>query len=145
MVRLAREEMAHEREALAVDRERECAHFGEARRRIDERGAEFAEPEEGRSCARIELDNERQLRITEADVARMAAAERDEVLRNQLAETTNVVQALCEEKRRWKEERGAQMSKRWSDSARKNSDKQATAKFVSTNCHPRGLLDSRNG
>ncbi|KAG6380162.1 hypothetical protein JVT61DRAFT_8251 [Boletus reticuloceps] len=123
-VRMEREEMAREREALAAERERERAGLDEERRLLDEeREAKIAALEEDLARTRTELDDERQLRMTEADEARMAAAERDEALRNQLADLTNMIQqnqALCEEKRalmeehwaekqRWKEERDGQM------------------------------------
>ena len=123
-VRMEREEMAREREALAAERERERAHLDEERRLLDaEREAKIADLEDELARTRAELDNERQLRMTGENEARMAAAERDEALRNQLVDLTNAVQqnqALCEEKRalmeehwaekqRWKEERDGQM------------------------------------
>ncbi|KAH0831167.1 hypothetical protein J3R83DRAFT_13743 [Lanmaoa asiatica] len=123
-VRMEREEMARERESLAAERERERARLDEERRLLDEeREAKIAALEDELARTRAELDNERQLRMTEADEARMAAAERDEALRNQLADLTNMIQqnqALCEEKKalmderwaekqRWKEERDGQM------------------------------------
>jgi hypothetical protein len=123
-VRMEREEMAREREALATERERERAHLDEERRLLDaEREAKIADLEDELARTRAELDNERQLRMTGENEARMAAAERDETLRNQLVDLTNAVQqnqALCEEKRalmeehwaekqRWKEERDGQM------------------------------------
>ncbi|KAF8556599.1 hypothetical protein OG21DRAFT_1482945 [Imleria badia] len=123
-VRLEREEMARERESLAAERERERAHLDEERRLLeDEREAKIAALEEELARTRTELDNERQLRTTEENESRMAAAERDEALRNQLGDLTNMIQqnqALCEEKRalmeehwaekqRWKEERDGQM------------------------------------
>ena len=123
-VRMEREEMAREREALAAERERERAHLDEERRLLDaEREAKIADLEEELARTRTELDNERQLRMTGENEARMAAAERDDALRNQLADLANAVQqnqALCEEKRalmeehwaekqRWKEERDGQM------------------------------------
>ena len=123
-VRMEREEMAREREALAAERERERAHLEEERQLLDEeRLAKIAALEEDLARARADLDSERQLRENEQNEARMAAAERDEALRNQLADITNMIQqnqALCEEKRalmeehwaekqRWKEERDGQM------------------------------------
>lgn len=123
-VRMEREEMARERESVAAERERERAHLDEERRHLDEeREAKIAALEDELARTRAELDNERQLRITECDEARMAAAERDDALRNQLSDLTNMVQqnyALCEEKRalmdehwaekqRWKEERDGQI------------------------------------
>ncbi|KAF9224785.1 hypothetical protein BS17DRAFT_731403 [Gyrodon lividus] len=123
-VRLEREEMARDRDLLVAERERERAHFEEERRLHDaEREAKTAALEEELARVRGELENERQLRMTEENEARMAAAERDEVLRTQLVDLTNMVQqnqALCEEKKalseqhwaekqRWKEERDGQM------------------------------------
>ncbi|KAI9460678.1 hypothetical protein HD554DRAFT_2176531 [Boletus coccyginus] len=124
IVRLEREEMARERESIAAERERERARLDEERQHLDEeREAKIAALEDELARTRAELDNERQLRTTEENEARMAAAERDDALRNQLADLTNMVQqnqALCEEKRalmeehwaekqRWKEERDGQI------------------------------------
>ena len=123
-VRLEREEMAREREALAAERERERERLDDERRLLEEeREAKIAALEEELARARADLDNERQFHATQAEEARMAAAERDEALRNQLTELGNMVQqnqALCEEKRalmeehwaekqRWKDERDGQM------------------------------------
>lgn len=123
-VHMEREEMARERELLAAERERERAHLDEARRLLDEeREAKIIALEDELARTRAELDNERQSRITEGNEARMAAAERDDALRNQLADITNMIQqnqALCEEKKalmdehwaekqRWKEERDGQI------------------------------------
>lgn len=123
-VRMEREEMARERQELAAEHEHERTRLDEARRLLDEeREAKIATLEEELARTRAELDNERQLRVTEGNEARMAAAERDDALRNQLTDLTNVVQqnhALCEEKRalmdehwaekqRWKEERDGQI------------------------------------
>ena len=122
-IRLEREDIAREREALVAEREHERAVLDEARRLLDEElEARIGALEEELARTRGELDNERQLRMTEANEVQMAAAERDEALRNQLADLTNMVQqnqALCEEKRalmdehwaekqRWKEERDGQ-------------------------------------
>ncbi|KAF9233906.1 hypothetical protein BU15DRAFT_53269 [Melanogaster broomeanus] len=123
-VRMEREETARERELLAAEREGERARLEEERRVLDaERQAKITALEEELARTRDELENERQLRMNEENEARMAAAERDEVLRSQLADLTNMVQqnqALCEEKKalsehhwaekqRWKEERDGQM------------------------------------
>lgn len=123
-VRMEREEMARERESLAAERERERDRLDEERRLLDEeREAKTAALEDELARTRAELDNERQLRITECNEARMAAAERDDDLRNQLADLTHMIQqnqALCEEKKtlmddhwaekqRWKEERDGQI------------------------------------
>ncbi|KAN0094708.1 hypothetical protein V8E55_002995 [Tylopilus felleus] len=122
-IRLEREDIAREREALVAEREHERAVLDEARRLLDEElEVRIGALEEELARTRGELDNERQLRMTEANEVQMAAAERDEALRNQLADLTNMVQqnqALCEEKRalmdehwaekqRWKEERDGQ-------------------------------------
>jgi hypothetical protein len=124
IVREEREEMARERESLATERERQRAHFEDQSRLHDaEREAKITALEEELARVRGELENERLLRTTEENEARMAAAERDDALRNQLVEITNIVQqnqALCEEKKaltdqhwaekqRWKEERDGQM------------------------------------
>ncbi|KAG9313810.1 hypothetical protein JVU11DRAFT_6171 [Chiua virens] len=123
-VRSEREYFARERESLAAEREAERARLEEERRHLDaERDAKIAALEEELARTRGELDNERQLRITEENEARMAAAERDETIRNQLVDLTTMIQqnlTLCEEKKalmdehwaekqRWKEERDGQM------------------------------------
>ncbi|KAH7882953.1 hypothetical protein F5I97DRAFT_157718 [Phlebopus sp. FC_14] len=124
-VRMEREDMAREREALAAEREHDHAELAAERRRLDEeREAKIAALEEELARVRGELESERQLRMTEENEARMAAVERDEALRAQLSDLTNVVQqnhTLCEEKKalmdehwaekqRWKEERDRQMA-----------------------------------
>lgn len=123
-VRMEREEAARERESLAAERERERARLDEERHLLEEeRLVKITALEDELARTRAELDNERQMRMNEQNEARMAAAERDEALRNQLVDLTNMVQqnqALCEEKRalmdehweekrRWKEERDGQM------------------------------------
>ncbi|KAI6145311.1 hypothetical protein BKA82DRAFT_4312648 [Pisolithus tinctorius] len=124
IVRMERELLEKEREENAAERERARAELEAERRRLDEaREARIHELEEELNRVRTELDNERQLRMTEADEARSATAERDDALRNQLAEIANLVQqnqACCEdnktanenrwtEKQRWKNERDDQI------------------------------------
>ncbi|KAG6330770.1 hypothetical protein ID866_8320 [Astraeus odoratus] len=123
-VRGERELLDKEREQLAAERERERAGLAAERLRIDEEHAARVQAlEEELDRVRAELDNERQLRMTEADETRAAAAERDEALRNQLADIANMVQqnhSCCEEnkamteahwaeKQNWKNERDNQI------------------------------------
>ncbi|KAI6038622.1 hypothetical protein EDC04DRAFT_1927411 [Pisolithus marmoratus] len=112
IVRMERELLEKEREANAAERERARADLEAERRHLDEaREARIHELEEELNRVRAELDNERQLRMTEADEARSAAAEREEGLRNQLAEIANLVQqnhACCEENKAASEERWAE-------------------------------------
>ncbi|KAI6020217.1 hypothetical protein PISMIDRAFT_201486 [Pisolithus microcarpus 441] len=124
IVRMERELLEKEREANAAERERARAELAAERQRLDEtRKARIHELEEELSRVRAELNNEQQLRMTEADEARSAAAERDDALRNQLTEIANLVQqnhACCEEnkaareeyrieKQHWKTERDGQI------------------------------------
>ncbi|KAI5995202.1 hypothetical protein EDD15DRAFT_2112277, partial [Pisolithus albus] len=93
IVRMERELLEKEREANAAERERARAELETERQRLDEtRKARIRELEEDLSHVHAELDNERQVRLTEADEARSAAAERDIALRNQLTEIANLVQ-----------------------------------------------------
>ncbi|KAI5994168.1 hypothetical protein EDD15DRAFT_844850 [Pisolithus albus] len=107
IVRGEPELLEEEREANAA--EREHAH-----------AAKIHELEEGLNRVLAELDSERQLRTTESDEARSAAAEPDEALRNQSTKITNLVQPNCEEnmaasedireeKQYWKTERDGQI------------------------------------
>ena len=123
-VRMERELLEKEREQNAAERERERAELEAERQRIhEEREARVRELEEELDRVRAELDGERQLRMTETEEARTAATERDEALRNQLADIANMVQqnhACCEdnktaneahwaEKQQWKTERDNQI------------------------------------
>lgn len=123
-VRLERELLEKEREQNAAERERERAELDAERQRINqEREVRVRELEEELERIRAELDSERQLRMTETEEARTAATERDEALRNQLADIANMVQqnhACCEdnkaaneaqwsEKQQWKTERDNQI------------------------------------
>lgn len=123
-VRMEREEAASERASLAAERDQERARLDEARRQIDEDHAtRTAALEDELARTRTELAEVKQMRMTEQNEAQMAAIERDEALRNQLADLTTMIQqnqTLCEEKRalmeehwaekqRWKEERDGQM------------------------------------
>jgi len=123
-VRMERELLEKEREQNAAERERERAELAAERQHInEEREARVRELEEELDRVRAELDSERQLRMTETEEARTAAAERDDALRNQLADIANMVQqnhACCEdnkaaneaqwtEKQQWKTERDNQI------------------------------------
>lgn len=116
IVRMEREEFQREREQVAAERERERAEMAAERQHMDEaREARVRELEEELDRVRDELNNERQSRMTEVEEARAAAAERDEALRNQLAEIATMVQqnnACCEENKAMGEERWAE-KQRW--------------------------------
>jgi hypothetical protein len=115
-VRLEREELAREREAAAADRERLRAEQDAARVRAEEEcQAKISALEEELARVREELENERQQRITEEaetrERERMEALERDEAVRNQLGDITNLVQDQREECARKKE----LMDERWAE------------------------------
>ncbi|KAI5988405.1 hypothetical protein EDD15DRAFT_2531749 [Pisolithus albus] len=93
IVRMEQELLEKEREANAAERECARAELETEQQHLDEtRKARIRELEEDLSRVRAELDNERQVRLTEADEARSAAAERDIALHNQLTEIANLVQ-----------------------------------------------------
>ncbi|KIM92330.1 hypothetical protein PILCRDRAFT_119040 [Piloderma croceum F 1598] len=115
-VRLEREELAREREAAAADRERLRAEQDAARVRAEEEcQAKISALEEELARVREELENERQQRITEEaetrERERMESLERDEAVRNQLGDITNLVQDQREECARKKE----LMDERWTE------------------------------
>ncbi|KAI6107824.1 hypothetical protein EDD16DRAFT_1488493 [Pisolithus croceorrhizus] len=88
------------------------AELGVARQRLDDkREARIHELKEELNHARAELDNKRQSRLTEADEANSATAERDEGLRNQLTEIANLVQ----QNRAFSEESKAASEERWTE------------------------------
>jgi DNA repair exonuclease SbcCD ATPase subunit len=123
-VRMEREEMAREREAAAADRERLQAEQDAARLRAEEEcQAKISALEEELARVREELENERQQRITEEaetrERERMEALERDEAVRNQLGDITNLVQDQREECARKKE----LMDERWAEKQTRRGEK----------------------
>ncbi|EGO01064.1 hypothetical protein SERLA73DRAFT_151625 [Serpula lacrymans var. lacrymans S7.3] len=96
-VRLEREELIREREAAEAERQRYQAEMEAERSRLDaEREARIQALEEELAKVRGELENEKQMRVTEeADMMnreRQEAQDRDDGLRNQLSDITNIVQ-----------------------------------------------------
>ncbi|KAG0704131.1 hypothetical protein DFH29DRAFT_913097 [Suillus ampliporus] len=118
-VRLEREQFDREREAIAAEREREHAEFAAERARMEEdRERRVQDLEEELARVRGELDGERQLRQTENE-ERGAANERDEAMRAQLGDITQLVSEQrdeCTRKRelmdqRWDEKQGRRAEK----------------------------------
>lgn len=129
-VQREREELAAEREAAAVERERMHADAEDERLRMaEERDARVRELEEEVARLRAELESERAQRITDEAEARererVEFAERDESMRAQLGDITNLVQDNREElvrKREMMEEhyneklgRRGEKDERWSE------------------------------
>ncbi|KAG2159394.1 uncharacterized protein EDB93DRAFT_1115448 [Suillus bovinus] len=118
-VRLEREQFARERESFASERDQERAEFAAERARMDEeRERRVHDLEEELARVRGELDGERQLRQTENE-ERAAANERDEAMRAQLGDITQLVSEQrdeCTRKRelmdqRWEEKQGRRAEK----------------------------------
>jgi hypothetical protein len=118
-VQLEREQFARERESLASEREQERAEFAAERARMDEeREQRVHDLQEELARVRGELDSERQLRQTENE-ERAAANERDEGVRAQLGDITQLVSEQrdeCTRKRelmdqRWEEKQGRRAEK----------------------------------
>jgi len=123
-IRDEREEFAREREAAAAERNRLLAELEADRIRITaERDARIRALEDELAAVRGELDNEKQQRITEEaetrERERQENLERDEVVRNQLGDITNLVQDqrdACARKKelmdeRWEEKQGRRQDK----------------------------------
>lgn len=120
-VQLEREQSHLEREALFAERERERAEFNAERARMDEERAErIRELEEELARVRGDLDNERQLRQTENE-ERLAANERDEGMRAQLGDITQLVSEQRDECTRKKE----LMDQRWEEKEGRRAEKDA--------------------
>jgi chromosome segregation ATPase len=124
IVKAEREELAREREAADADRERLRAELDAARARAeDECKARVAALEAELASVREELENERQQRITEEaetrESERLEALERDEAVRNQLGDITNLVQDQRDECARKKE----LMEERWAEKQTRREQK----------------------
>jgi hypothetical protein len=115
-VRLEREQTEREREAAAAEREQLLADAREERSRFEqEREERIRALEEELASVKAELEGERQLRVTEEaerrERERMENLERDEAMRSQLNDITNLVQEqrdVCARKKdlmdqRWEE------------------------------------------
>ncbi|KAH9947808.1 hypothetical protein B0H21DRAFT_778320 [Amylocystis lapponica] len=129
-VRMEREELAHEREVAQAERERlqaEAAAAYEAR--FSEEQARVRALEEELAAVRVELENERQLRMSEEaerrERERMEMLERDEAMRTQLGDLTNIVseqrdelarkREVMDERFAAKEERRQDKDTRWTE------------------------------
>ncbi|KZT28191.1 hypothetical protein NEOLEDRAFT_903158 [Neolentinus lepideus HHB14362 ss-1] len=120
IVNLERENLMREREAAEAERERIRAEAEVERERVEqERENRIAQLEEELARARAELADEREQRRTEeADArerARQEALERDEVVRGQLGDITNLAQEnleCCTSKRQIMDERYAEKQAR---------------------------------
>lgn len=123
-IKLEREEFAREREAAAAERERLLAEAEAERVRLnEEREARIKALEGELANVRAELENEKQQRVTEEAATReregQESQERDEALRSQLGDITNLVQEqrdMCAAKKelmdqRWEEKQGRRESK----------------------------------
>lgn len=107
-VRLEREELMRERELAQAERERQQAELDAARQRYDEdREARIRALEEELASVRAELENERQLRLTEEserrERERIETLERDEAMRQQLEQLTDLVSQQREQLERKQE------------------------------------------
>ncbi|OJA12256.1 hypothetical protein AZE42_04072, partial [Rhizopogon vesiculosus] len=120
-VQLEREQSERERQSLAAEREQERAEMDAERARMDEERAQrIHELEEELARVRGDLDNERQLRQTENE-ERMAANERDEGMRAQLGDITQLVSEQRDECARKKE----LMDQRWEEKEGRRVEKDA--------------------
>jgi len=120
-VQLEREQFERERQDIAAERERERAEFNAERARMDdERAQRIHELEEELARVRGDLDNERQMRQTENE-ERAAANERDEGMRAQLGDITQLVSEQRDECIRKRE----LMDERWDEKQGRRAEKDA--------------------
>ena len=125
-VRLEREEAAAEREALAAERAQLAAELSAQKDAvISEKDARITTLEDELTRARAQLEAERQQRVTEdsetRDRQREELIERDENIRAQLGDITNLVQDqrdMCETKK-------ALMDERWEQKLGRREEKNA--------------------
>lgn len=125
-IRLEREEAANEREALAAERAQLMTEISAQKDAvISEKDARITTLEDELTRLRAELDAERQQRVTEdaetREREREELIERDENIRAQLGDITNLVQDqrdMCETKK-------ALMEARWEQKQARRDDKNA--------------------
>lgn len=123
-VKAEREEFAREREAMNQERDRLLAEAAAERAQMDEeREARIKALADELAAVREELENEKQQRVTMEAEAReqesRALLERDEAIRSQLGDITNLVQDqrdACDRKKelmdaRWEEKIGRRQEK----------------------------------
>lgn len=121
-----REEFAREREASGAERERILANAEAERSRLgEEREARISDLEAQLASVKQELEDERQRRMTEEaetqERQRQELEERDEAVRNQLGDITNLIQdqrQVCEAKKDL-------MQAQWEEKQRRRVDKDA--------------------
>lgn len=123
-VRMEREELAREREAAQADRDRlEAERDAERARKDEECQEKISALEAELAKVREELEMERQQRLTEDAETRerekLESVERDEVVRNQLGDITNLVQDQRDECARKKD----LMDERWSQKELRREEK----------------------
>lgn len=126
IVKGEREETARQFDLVMEDRRRHDEELAEERRRLhEERDRRIVELEEELARVRGELDNEKQLRITEEaerrEMERAETIERDEAVRQQLGDITNLVQEQrdeCQMKKELSEER-------WNEKLTRREEKKA--------------------
>jgi hypothetical protein len=126
IVELEREQMANERADLAAERERMMEELREERARMDEeREARVVELETELAQVKADLENERALRVSEEadrrERERLEDLERDEGVRAQLGDITNLVQEqrdACIKKKEL-------MDERWNEKMNRRVEKDA--------------------
>ncbi|KAG6867985.1 hypothetical protein C0993_008669 [Termitomyces sp. T159_Od127] len=119
-----RAEFAREREAAAQEREMLKEELNAAHRsQVEAQDARIKELEDELAAVRAELENEKQQRLTieteQRERESQALQERDEAIRNQLGDITNIVQGhqlACDEK-------NARMEERWQEKQMRRADK----------------------
>ena len=125
-IRLEREDAAREREALAAERAKLMAEISAQKDAIlSEKDGRITTLEDELAEARAELEAERQQRDIESseirERERQEFIERDENIRAQLSDITNLVQ----EQRDMSEEKKALMDARWEQKEARRDDKNA--------------------
>jgi hypothetical protein len=126
IVELEREQMANERADFTAERERITEELRRERTRIDEeREARIAELETELAQVKADLENERALRVSEEadrrERERLEDLERDEGVRAQLGDITNLVQEQRDECIKKKE----LMDERWNEKMNRRVEKDA--------------------
>lgn len=119
-----REEFARERDAAAAERERLMADLQADRERmLEERDARIQALEDELAAVKGELENEKQQRVTEEaenrERERQQNIERDEMIRNQLSDITNLLQ----DQQAGLAQKRETMDERWQDKLDRRQDK----------------------
>ncbi|KAF4603193.1 hypothetical protein EYR38_003603 [Pleurotus pulmonarius] len=119
-----REEFARERDAASAERERLMADLQADRERmLEERDARIQALEDELAAVKGELENEKQQRVTEEaenrERERQQNIERDEMIRNQLSDITNLLQ----DQQAGLVQKRETMDERWQDKLDRRQDK----------------------